>query len=174
MVPSPVGPLQLFAGGSIAPVSLAMLDADPSTLPNWFGIVGPNGNSLAASWVFPAALPSTSELALEQLHNRNATHAGDSTPVRIAAGTDIGTASSGLILSVPKRTRIYAGRDIIHMMFFRQNLSHSRHPRYHGAHGACVEHRPSPWHAGAGGPGQHLRDRRSRHLHAGGGARPRT
>ncbi len=87
--------------------------------------LAPTATVLSRGWVFPTVLPSTSELALEQQHNRNATHANDSTPVYIAAGTDIGTTSNGLILSVPKQARIYAGRDIINMMFFGQNLNDS-------------------------------------------------
>ena len=43
--------------------------------------------------------------------------------MRITAGNDIGTSTSGLILSVPKQARVDAGRDIINMMFFGQNLS---------------------------------------------------
>ncbi|MCK9917118.1 filamentous hemagglutinin family protein [Microbacteriaceae bacterium K1510] len=118
MVPSPVGQLQLFAGGDIAPLSLAMLDADPAMLPNWFGIG-------TLHWTFPTVLPSTSDLQRGLQHNKNATHANDGTPVRIAAGYDIGTTNSGLILSVPKQARVYAGRDIINTMFFGQNLAAS-------------------------------------------------
>ncbi len=42
---------------------------------------------------------------------------------RIVAGNDIGAGNSGLILSVPKQARIAAGRDIIDMVFFGQNVS---------------------------------------------------
>src|SRR6201999_3055946 len=94
LAPSPIGELELLAGGNIAPSTIAMLDADPGQLPGPF--------SQGGNWIFPAVFPTTSESQLRLFHNRNATHAGDTQPVRIYAGGDIGTASGGLILSLPK------------------------------------------------------------------------
>jgi len=127
LVPSPVGELDLLAGGDIAPATIAMLDADPGVLPGPFSTfkwAGDNSPILSGvSWVFPAVFPSTTDTERGQQHNRNATHAKDTEPVRIDAGNDIGNATAGLILSVPKQARLGAGRDIVNMMFFGQNLS---------------------------------------------------
>src|SRR5262249_8418770 len=74
-------------------------------------------------WAFPSVFPSTTDTQRAQQHNSAITHAGDPEPVRIVAGNDIGAGNSGLILSVSKQARIAAGRDIIDMVFFGQNVS---------------------------------------------------
>ncbi|MEJ1970169.1 MAG: filamentous hemagglutinin family protein [Rhizomicrobium sp.] len=129
LMPSPTGELQLLAAGSIAPASIAMLDADPGVLPGLFTAYNSTGISIlpqgGVALAFPAVLPTTSSQSRAQLHAASATHQNDTMPVRIYAGTDIGTATAGLTLSVPKQARIEAGRDIINMMFFGQNLSAS-------------------------------------------------
>jgi filamentous hemagglutinin family protein len=129
LAPSPVGQLSLLAGGGIAPSTIAMLDADPGILPGPFSIFQEaGGNNLILSgvdWGFPGVMSSTSDTDLGLDHKQSLTHAGDSNPVRIAAGVDIGNDSAGLILSVPKQARIYAGQDIINMMFFGQNIGAS-------------------------------------------------
>ncbi len=127
LVPSPVAQLQLLAGGDIAPATIAMLDADPGLLPGVFSTFNYNGNAVVSgvSWIFPTVFPSTPDTLRGQQHKTVATHANDVEPVRIEAGNDIGTSAAGLIVSVPKQTRIGAGMDIINMMFFGQNLSAS-------------------------------------------------
>jgi hypothetical protein len=101
LAPSPVGTLTLAAGADIAPATVAMLDNVP----------GPNA-------AFPAVLPTTTQAQLEAQHDPDILHRDDAIPNRIYAGNDI----DGLILSVPKQARIGAGRDIVDMMFFGQNL----------------------------------------------------
>jgi hypothetical protein len=127
LAPSPVGQLQLLAGGNIAPATIAMLDADPGLLPGAFSVFSldsTGANVLSGiPYAFPSVFPSTTDTQRSQLHNSAITHADDPEPVRIVAGNDIGAGNSGLILSVPKQARIAAGRDIIDMMFFGQNLS---------------------------------------------------
>jgi hypothetical protein len=129
LVPSPQGQLTLLAGGDILPATIAMLDADPGVLPGTFSTFNASfggGSSLLVSGIplaFPIVQPSTTDAQRRQQHNESATHAGDPDPVRIVAGNDIGAGNSGLILSVPKQARVTAGRDILNMMFFGQNLS---------------------------------------------------
>lgn len=133
MVPVATGQLSILAGGSIAPTSIAMLDGDPNLLPGLFtlggsviinasGIVNVGGNA-QYQFTFPAVLSTTQQGQREQLHLPGGTHADDPAPVIISAGGDIGTADSGVRLFLPKQTRITAGRDILNMMFFGQNLA---------------------------------------------------
>ncbi|MEI9991673.1 MAG: filamentous hemagglutinin family protein [Rhizomicrobium sp.] len=133
LMPSALGDLRLLAGGSIASGSIAMLDADPGTLPGLFtaysggpsvsfaGGTAPEPGTVPLT--FPAVLPGTTSQQRLQQHRSAATHQDDPEPVRIYAGTDIGSTTGGLSLSLPKAARIEAGRDIINMMFFGQNLS---------------------------------------------------
>ncbi|MGC1302542.1 MAG: filamentous hemagglutinin family protein, partial [Caulobacteraceae bacterium] len=100
--PSPTGTLTLAAGADLTPVSLAMLDSEPGS-----------------SDIFPVVLPTTTEAQLQAQHDPRNIHADDPVPNRIYAGGDI----DDVILSVPKQTRIGAGRDIVNMMFFGQNLN---------------------------------------------------
>ncbi len=105
MTASPVGQLELFAGWNISPTAIAMLDNDP-------GI---------PETTFPTVLSNTSDTAIANQHNKNLTHASDPTPVYLYAGNDI----NNVTLNVPKQARITAGRDIVNMMFFGQNLASS-------------------------------------------------
>ncbi len=128
LAPSPIGELQLLAGDNIGPANIAMLDSDPGILPGVLSTfqAGSTGNaSSGLAWVFPTVSPSTTDSQLALLHKRTATHTGDAQPVRVDAGNDIGNATGGLILSVPKQARVDAGRDIVNMMFFGQNLTPS-------------------------------------------------
>ena len=131
MVPTANGQLSLLAGGNIAPTSIAMLDNDPNELPGLFTLGGAN---LAASstvigvnanygYSFPAVFSNTPEGQLEKLHTAAGTHVADPNPVYLYAGSDIGTADSGVRLFLPKQARIHAQRDIVNMMFFGQNLA---------------------------------------------------
>ncbi|WP_445489680.1 filamentous haemagglutinin family protein [Rhodopseudomonas sp. RCAM05734] len=131
LTPSTVGQLGVFAGGNIAPTQIAMLDSDPYYLPGLFTLganivtVVPTTRlaNIYYQFDFPQVIASKSEAQLERLHNAATTHAGDATPVTIYADGDIGTAVKGVTLSVPKQARIEAGRDIVNMVFFGQNLS---------------------------------------------------
>lgn len=121
LAPSPEGQLTLLAGGSIAPASIAMYDGDPTLLPIPFGSRSFSGGSTSTfrrSLVFPAVFPDTTEAERRLWHDEDILHAGDPEPVQIHAGGDI----RGMIVSVPKQARISAGRDIVDMMFFGQNL----------------------------------------------------
>lgn len=100
--PSRTGTLTLAAGVDILPVNLAMLDSEP----------GPAN-------AFPIVLPDTPFAQLLAQHDPSIPHQNDPVPNRIYAGLDI----QNLLLSVPKQTRIGAGRDIVNMMFFGQNLN---------------------------------------------------
>ncbi|HEY1710349.1 MAG TPA: filamentous hemagglutinin family protein [Rhizomicrobium sp.] len=124
LVPSPTGELQLLAGGDITPVTIAMDDGDPGLLPGVFSSFQADvasGVTVGRTFVFPAVLPSTSDVDRRLLHNETPTHEGDTDPVRVYAGGDI----TDMILSVPKAARVSAGRDLTNMMFFGQNLSAS-------------------------------------------------
>ncbi|NVO17643.1 MAG: filamentous hemagglutinin family protein [Rhodoplanes sp.] len=130
MMPSPTGELELLAGGSITAGNIAMLDADLGLLPGLYtaydGVTALPATGSPVGTIaleFPYVSPTTTEQQRSLNHKAVATHADDSEPVRIAAGTDIGTSSGALILSVPKQARISAGRDIVNMIFYGQNLS---------------------------------------------------
>ncbi|HWA03364.1 MAG TPA: filamentous hemagglutinin family protein [Rhizomicrobium sp.] len=121
MVPSPAGELQLVSGGNILPLTIAQDDGDPGLLPGFFTAFDATTDTILTgrTFDFPGVLPGTSQVERQQLHNRNATHAGDDVPNRIYSGGDI----LDMILSAAKQTRIGAARDIVNMMFFGQNLS---------------------------------------------------
>lgn len=122
LYPSSMGTLQLLAGGNIAPTTIAMSDADPGLLPGIFSIfhaTQQDGVLNGEGFVFPGIVPNTTQTARERMHNKTPTHTGDTEPNRIYAGGDI----LDMTLSVPKQTRIGAGRDIVNMMFFGQNLT---------------------------------------------------
>ncbi|WP_454618595.1 filamentous haemagglutinin family protein [Bradyrhizobium cenepequi] len=136
LVPSPNGQLSILAGGNIAPTTIAMLDADPYNLPGLFTQGGRIitrysydydivGGDPAYQFAFPRVLSNMNEAQLERLHNHATTHAADQGPVYIYAGSDIGTAVRGVTLALPKQARVFAGRDIVNMMFFGQNLGAS-------------------------------------------------
>ncbi|MCK9913008.1 filamentous hemagglutinin family protein [Microbacteriaceae bacterium K1510] len=135
MVPSPTGQLRILAGGDIKPTKIAMLDGDPNLLPGLFTLGGKillvddptsaAGAGKPYQFAFPAVFSNTREGSLEALHMPGGTHANDPTPVYVYADGDIGTATSGATLFLPKQARVYAGRDIVNMMFFGQNLAAS-------------------------------------------------
>ncbi|MDR3508727.1 MAG: filamentous hemagglutinin family protein [Caulobacteraceae bacterium] len=125
--PTASGTLTLAAGANIAPVNIAMLDNDPGLTPGLFSQYESNSLTIAPGslgvigmdFAFPAVLPTTSLNQLEALHDPSLPHKDDPIPNRIYAGGDI----QNMVLSTPKQTRIGAGRDIINMMFFGQNLN---------------------------------------------------
>ena len=120
--------MNLFAGGNVLPTTIAMLDSDPAELPGLFSSVqslGPGAVTDGLLYAFPDVEPDTSELTLEEEHNQTPTHANDFEPVRIYADGDIGDSAEGVSLFVPKQARIFAGQDIVNMVFFGQNLAPS-------------------------------------------------
>uniref|UniRef100_B0T7Q0 Filamentous haemagglutinin family outer membrane protein n=1 Tax=Caulobacter sp. (strain K31) TaxID=366602 RepID=B0T7Q0_CAUSK len=121
LTPTARGTLTLAAGGDIAPATIAMLDNDPGVTPGVFSRFIRSGSFAASGMAFdfPVVLPTTSLAARRLLHNPRVPRSGDAAPNRIYAGGDIGALS----LSTPKQTRIGAGRDIVNMMFFGQNLN---------------------------------------------------
>lgn len=120
LYPTARGTLTLAAGGDIAPVNIAMLDADPGLLPGVFSVFRANQGQVqnGLAFDFPVVLPSTTTAQRGAQHNASTPHLGDEVPNRIYAGGDI----LNVIVSTPKETRIGAGRDIVNMMFFGQNL----------------------------------------------------
>jgi hypothetical protein len=126
MVPSSRGELGIFAGGSIAGTTLGMMDADPGLMPGLFSIYATTDGVIAQAGIafgLPIVLSSTPDIALTQEHNKNLTHAGDPEPVYVYSESDIGSSARGVALVTSKQARIYAGQDIIDMMFFGQNLN---------------------------------------------------
>ncbi|MBV9064090.1 MAG: hypothetical protein JOY77_14355, partial [Alphaproteobacteria bacterium] len=120
LYPSPIGELQLAAGDDIMPTVIAMSDSDPGLLPGAFSIFHATDHIVSGDgFLFPGVLPDMTDIQRRALHNRQATHLADNVPNRIYAGNDI----LDMIIFVPKQTRIGAGRDIVNMMFFGQNLS---------------------------------------------------
>jgi hypothetical protein len=124
LMPSPTGELNIFAAANIEPTTIAMEDADPGLLPGVFSAFEANttqGVVNGVSFLFPAVLPNTTQVELQDMHNQNITHTGDTQPNHVYAGGSI----DNMILSVPKQTRVEAGLDLVNMMFFGQNLSAS-------------------------------------------------
>ncbi|WP_196221854.1 filamentous haemagglutinin family protein [Sphingobium sp. CAP-1] len=122
LFPSSTGQLRLFAGGDIASATITMEDRDPGQLPGYFSVysvIEPSIRVAGQDFNFPVVLPDTSSAERAVLHNSGITHLGDAEPVRIAAGGD----ALDLILSLPKQARISAGRDIVNMMLFSQNIT---------------------------------------------------
>jgi hypothetical protein len=121
LYPSPTGTLRLIAGGDIAPLTIAMEDADPSLLPGAFSEFALEGAIVfgGVTFDFPAVLPNTTDVSRRLLHNATPTHAGDTTPNQIIAGGDI----TNLTFSTPKLADVSAGRDLVNTVFLGQNLS---------------------------------------------------
>lgn len=122
LFPSPTGQLRLLAGGDINATTITMEDRDPGQLPGYFSafsVTEPATLVAGQDFSFPVVLPDTSTAARAALHNSAITHLGDNEPVRIHAGGD----ALDLILSLPKQARISAGRDIVNMMLFSQNIT---------------------------------------------------
>jgi filamentous hemagglutinin family protein len=124
LYPSPTGQLTLAAAGDINATTIDMEDGDPNQLPGAltnFAAEVTLGAISGRGFLFPGVFSDTSEPVLRTFHNRTPTHLGQNTPNRIYAGRDI----TGMILSTPMQTRIGAGRDIVNMMYFGQNLASS-------------------------------------------------
>lgn len=124
MVPSAFGALELLAAGDIAPTTLAMDDSDPALLPGLFydavadDFAVPEITRSVTTYEFPDFLPNVTEGERRRRHSEVPLHADDEDPALVAAGRDI----VGVILSTAKQTRVTAGRDIVDMAFFGQNL----------------------------------------------------
>jgi filamentous hemagglutinin family protein len=122
LYPSPVGQFNLYAGADIMPVTIDMEDGDPGLLPGIFSLFSYDSNEsiilAGRTFNFPGVLPNTPQAIRQTFHNSTPTHVDDPYPVRIDAGGDL----LDMIVSVPKQARIWAGQDIINMMFFGQNL----------------------------------------------------
>ena len=109
--PLPNGQLQLFAGRNIVGGNITMSDASADKVPT----------------------PATTQPDTRLINNLTSPlydffgdiHANDTTPVSVVAGQDIGTTqlSDNLTFFLPKPARIEAGRDILSLMFYGQNLS---------------------------------------------------
>jgi hypothetical protein len=125
--PSPFGQLELLAAAGIAPFTLSMEDSDPATLRGLFSRNTESLSFVAQSdpnrrpWSFPNTSPDASEAARRLQHASSPTHLNNPNPVRIYAGLDL----TNVTLSLPKQARIEAGRDILNMVFFGQNLATS-------------------------------------------------
>lgn len=134
LVPSPDGQLSLLAGHNVGKTNIAMLDADPYYLPGLYSLGGsldftssalskaPNAAYQWGSIGFPSYSTKLTDTQLRRQHNATITHINDPLPAYIYAGNDIGSAQSGMKLWLPKQARVYAGRDLLNMMFFGQNL----------------------------------------------------
>ncbi len=124
LFPSPVGRLQLLAGGDLVQTTLSMDDGDPSLAPGALSAFGISGKDILAGtrlYSFPTILPNTSDSDRRLLHNQRPTHLGDAEPVRIAVDGSI----DKLTLSTPKATRLSAGVDLLDTVFIGQNLNAS-------------------------------------------------
>jgi filamentous hemagglutinin family protein len=124
MIPSATGDLRLMAGGDITSAIIAMDDADPGIRPGFFSTFATTSDGVLVSgipFLFPSVLSSTPDVARKLEHNRTPTHQGDTEPNQIYAGGDI----TDVTLVTPKQTRISAGRDLVDMMFFGQNVEAS-------------------------------------------------
>jgi filamentous hemagglutinin family protein len=134
MTPSPFGSLTLAAASDVSSQVLAnnavvttdsviqIEDADPSLLPGAFSNFTTDQNGAALTglgFAFNPVYSDTPETTLRLYHNRTPTHSGDVTPNRVYAGRDL----IDMTLQTPKQTRVGAGRDIVNMMFFGQNLA---------------------------------------------------
>jgi hypothetical protein len=105
LYPSSLGQLELFAGKDIAG-SIFMSDAPLSLLSTATNVVGSGG----------ALFKGSGSQAFDFFANL---HANDSAPAVIVAGEDI----NNLTVSVPKAADIEAGRDILGLTFYGENLN---------------------------------------------------
>jgi hypothetical protein len=110
LAPSAAGQLQLFAGQDIvgAGRNMVMSDAPASQIPT----ASAGGDGLNA-------ISDLAGIANATYAFYGDLHAGDSTPASIVAGRDI----DHLVLSIPKASTIAAGRDIVNLIYYGQNLS---------------------------------------------------
>ena len=122
MVPGANGQLALLAGGTLAPVTIALDDGDASLMPGIFSALNlSTTQSLLFSgrpFSLPLALPTTTDVTKRLYHAATPTHLNDPNPVRIAVGGDLVDAS----LWLAKQARISAGGDIVNLMFAGQNV----------------------------------------------------
>ncbi|MES1195338.1 MAG: filamentous hemagglutinin family protein [Steroidobacter sp.] len=107
LFPSDTGNLSIFAMNNINNLKLTMSDAADAALPF---PVSPAGSATAGG--IDTSVGLNGNIA-------SARHVGDSTPVVITAGQDINTA----MLTLPKSVEISAGRDIVNMTLYAQNLN---------------------------------------------------
>jgi filamentous hemagglutinin family protein len=123
LYPGARGRLSLLSGGDIAPVTIAMDDGDASLLPGALSAFNEIQGVLNSGrfFGFPGVTPGTSDALRRLFHSEEVQHRGDADPIRIHADGDI----SRMTLAVPKQARVSAGRDIVDMMFFGQNLAAS-------------------------------------------------
>ncbi len=131
LYPSATGSLDLFSGGSLASVVIAMSDSEPSLLPGAFSAAQislssystlGSGNVTAAQGLgfgIPGVDASTPLSLLYLYHDRSSLHAGDTSPVRVYAAIDI----TNTLINVPKVAEVIAGRDISNIFFTGQNTS---------------------------------------------------
>ncbi len=124
-VPSSIGNLNILAARNITAskigLSLLVEDGDPALLPGVFSSYGLVGSDLLpGTRDFKSAIVKStdSEDVRRLLHNQQPTHATDLVPSQIYAGGDILSVN----LTTPEQTRVYAGNDIIDMVFIGQNL----------------------------------------------------
>ena len=122
MVPGANGQLALLAGGTLAPVTIAVDDGDASLMPGIFSALNfrQSDNLLSAGRLFslPLALATTTDVTKRLYHAATPTHLNDPNPVRIAVGGDLVDTS----LWLAKQARISAGGDIVNLMFAGQNV----------------------------------------------------
>ncbi len=122
MMPSPTGNLSLFAGGDI--------DGYYQTISSNKTIILSRSeiymSDMAPSDVYGSPAGGNSEKIIDQLmnpisHNTSGDplHKNDNEPVEVEAGQDI----ENLRLYLPKRADITAGRDILDIFYFGQNIN---------------------------------------------------
>lgn len=125
--PSRYGQLSLVAGGNMGSFALSMSDANPSDLPGAFTVASFDGFAGSAfrlaglGFTFGSVVGPTDDVTLRLYHDRNVTHADDTTPAQIYAGGSI----SSVQLALPKAARVNAGRDIVDFYFEGQNVRSS-------------------------------------------------
>jgi filamentous hemagglutinin len=105
LFPSSTGQLVLFAGRDLVANGSDLSMSDSSLVPT------------AAT---PTVAPATSGAIIGGLTEfQGAIHAGDTSPVTVAAGRDI----DDLRLTIPKAAQISAGRDIVNLVYVGQNIA---------------------------------------------------
>lgn len=124
LFPSPTGELELLAGGSVRiPGTINVPDLWPSTSTNVPGLANPTSTSDSLTKAF------NGEPIGYNFHSVDASgtllHAGDAEPIRIIAldGDVVGTVGNRQGIGYfPKPALIEAGRDLIDIGFYGQNL----------------------------------------------------
>ncbi|MEJ2687263.1 MAG: filamentous hemagglutinin family protein, partial [Gammaproteobacteria bacterium] len=125
LYPSPTGHLQLLAGNSISTLGntqakITQSDADPALQPSMLQpIAADSPGAYTNNPLFGGG-------GTQALHANTPVHVGDAVPVRIvAAQGDIGgsDSSQSITLSLAEQARIQAGRDVLNLILYGQNLS---------------------------------------------------